>query len=144
MKIRRVAANGVGSGASGPAVTFFYGLIDLTPIVRANINTNITTTHIGFFIENDVLYTSTANGSGQTKNTVSGFTLSNYNVYQIVRESDRIDFYVNGTLVRSHTTNLPSFMDTGVRFCFGLDSGVLNAQSGAMHVGNVYTLDLNP
>lgn len=62
------------------------------------------------FIQNGgTLYTHTSNGTTQTNNTIGGITLTNYNVYRIVVDPGvDVKFYVNGTLVATHTTNLPT------------------------------------
>lgn len=70
-----------------------------------------TDTTAGVKIINDagVLYAQNANGTATRTNISSGITLTNWNLYEIVFSPGvDIKFYVNGTLVATHTTNLPS------------------------------------
>jgi len=84
----------------------FYGIyssetIDLT-------NSTCTDIHCGFIIDGSALYASNADGTTQTKTTISGITTTVINLYQIVYTPTEIKFYVNGALEATHTTNLPT------------------------------------
>lgn len=74
----------------------------------------LTSKHIGFILDvsssTATLYASNANGSAQTKTDVTGGrTLSNsFVLYAVMDGSTDIKFYIDGTLVATHTTNLPS------------------------------------
>ena len=95
-----------------------------------NVNGEITTDHAAFVIGGSTLYSSTGDGTTQTKNTISGVTLDSYNNYRIRRKGSSIYFYVNGDLKFTHTTNLPD--DTSVQLQFGVNNG--DAGSGARTV----------
>jgi len=63
---------------------------------------------IAIEIVNDVIYAVTNSGSGQTNTDISGsIVLTDYNLYKIQRVGSSIYFYINGSLVATHTTNLP-------------------------------------
>ena len=69
-----------------------------------------TAKHIGFYVVEGVLYASNANNTTQTTTNISaGLTLTDYNVYRLeYTASTDVKFYVNETLVATHTTNLPA------------------------------------
>lgn len=70
-----------------------------------------TTTHAAKFVNNwGVLYAVTSNAVAATATNVTGsYVLSDYNMYAIVfTPTAQALFYINGTLVATHTTNLPT------------------------------------
>jgi len=73
-------------------------------------------------VATDKFYTTTANGSATTQNQVIGITYSNTNNYRIVVDitNSKVEFYINGNIVATHTTNIPSGIFT---FAFGQYSG---------------------
>ena len=93
-------------------------------ITPANIHTDqtdITNGEIRFIRNGATLYAQNANGTTATSTNVTGsLTLTNYNTYEIVfNPGTNILFYINGSLVATHTTNLPT---TGsLVFAFGAD-----------------------
>lgn len=57
----------------------------------------------------DKLYSVNSNAASNTNNNVTGaLTLSNWHTYEIVITSSSIIFYIDGTTVATHTTNLPT------------------------------------
>lgn len=66
---------------------------------------------VRFVNDGGVLWAHNANGATATKtNVTGGLTLSNYNTYMIVfTPGSQALFYVNGTLVSTSTTNLPTW-----------------------------------
>lgn len=57
----------------------------------------------------DKLWAVNSNGSAATSTDITGaLTLTNFNVLELVITSTSIKFYVNGTLVATHTTNIPT------------------------------------
>lgn len=65
--------------------------------------------YLGFKISNGTLYAVNRNGSAETSTSISGITLTNANTYKAVMTSaSKIEFYVNGVLKATHTTNLPT------------------------------------
>lgn len=86
----------------------------------------LTIDHAGFIIGGTTLYSSTGDGTSQTKNSVAA-TIANWNYYRIKRVGTNIFFYLNGTLVQTHTTNLPD--DTTVDIYFHVSAG--NGSDGA-------------
>ena len=73
---------------------------------------------VRFVNNNGVIYASNGNGSSNTNTNVdTGITDANWNVYEIVfNPGTDAKFYINGTLVATHTTNLP----TGSLQLFGI------------------------
>jgi len=139
-----ITAKALPSVGSSAHVTFFFGVIMEDDLVGTNYTTDVIRRHIGFFIDNGVLYASNANDSAQTKSVINGYSLSQYNTYEIVREASRIDFYVNNILVATHTTNLINAPDEQLRFCFGVDTGLFASRAGFLTIKNTYTLIRDP
>lgn len=55
------------------------------------------------------LFTVTSDGTGNTNNSSTSFTLTNQNIYEIVwTPGVDVKFYVNGNLVATHTTDIPT------------------------------------
>ncbi len=72
--------------------------------------TQIVLQHYGFQMVNGVLYASCGDGSaGNRVDVSSGITLTNFNVYRAVHTPGvDVKFYINGTLVQTTSTNLPT------------------------------------
>lgn len=84
---------------------FFIGA---TP-TNVEDNTNSGGERAGFVLMGTTLYSVTKGSSNVTATDVSsGITVTNYNTYKIKRTGSNIYFYINGTLVATHTTNLPT------------------------------------
>lgn len=69
-----------------------------------------TAKHIGFYLQDGTMYASNANGTTQTTTDISAsITITNMNDLRFVYDTGvNIKFYVNDTLVATHTTNLPA------------------------------------
>ncbi len=62
---------------------------------------------IAFVLDGSTGYAATSNGSSSTR-TALAFTHSVWNVYKIWTDGTTAKFYVNGVLVATHITNLPT------------------------------------
>jgi len=91
--------------------------IGFSPKVFADPDTQVNTTnHAGFFWMHTVgggstwtLYTSNANGTTQTINTIGGYADPfTERTYLIQYDLQEIRFYIDGVLVRTHNTNMPT------------------------------------
>ena len=95
--------------------------------------------HIGFFIYDDLVYASNADGTTQTKTQITGLTLDDFNTYRYEFITNlEIKFYVNDIFVAKHTTNLPSGTDSQ-------DPGILIGVEGqgaakSLHISNNYSV----
>ena len=85
-----------------------------------------TTKHAGFIITVNsgtvIIYASNATGSVQTKTDVTGsYTITNNLRFRtVVTSGTDVKFYINGTLVATHTTNLPSGAQTTSPYLCGM------------------------
>ena len=86
------------------------GMYNITNNTTVPNNSTVTNKHVLFLIEDATLYASNADGTTQTKTDVSaGITLTSYNTYRIeFVAASTIRFYINNTLVATHTTNIPT------------------------------------
>ena len=84
---------------------------------NASADINQTANHIGFLIENTdglfQVYATNANGTTQTKTQIKTDenALSNtdyYRSYRFINDGSNIYFYIDGTLLATHTTNIPT------------------------------------
>ena len=77
-----------------------------------------TASNIRFVVDNATLYAANGNGTSATNTDISSYlTISQWNIFEIVfNPGTDIKYYINGTLVSTHTTNLP----TGSLKMFGL------------------------
>jgi len=102
-----------------------------------------TADHIGFFIHDTSVYASCANGSTQTKTDISGsVTETNYNVYRIVLDAGTsVKFYVNGTLLATHTTNLPAATTPNTEVFIGISEDTTSS-GPQLVIANNYTLKI--
>ncbi len=73
-----------------------------------------------FVLNNATLYAVSANGATNNNTDISGLlTYTNWNIFEIIfNPGTDIKFYVNGTLVATHSSNLP----TGSLQLFGFGS----------------------
>ncbi len=94
-------SNGAGK-YSGMGFVTSAGDIDL---IETAINSKV-----AFVMNNTTLFAVTADGSANTNTDVSsGITMTEHNVLGIHFEStSSVKFYINGTLVATHTTNIPT------------------------------------
>lgn len=68
-----------------------------------------TNQHVGFIVEDDKLYASNADGTTQTSTEITGTSIAAANSYRVeFTAASTIEFYVNGTLEATHSTNLPT------------------------------------
>lgn len=64
---------------------------------------------MGFFKDGAVVYSKTSDGASTTQTDItSSITLNQWNDFRITRGVSSVTFYINGTLVATHTTNLPA------------------------------------
>jgi hypothetical protein len=106
-----------------------------TPVLAYNANNN---DRVGFFFYDDQLWISTASGANKTSTQIMGITETNWNQYKIVFTAGvSAKFYVNGTLVGTHTTNLP---DSGIA---PMVSGIsaTDATARTLSIFNNYTFN---
>jgi len=94
----------------GVSQDVIFGFYDDNTSGAPPANATITTKHIAFLVDDSTMYASNANGTSQTRTDItSGITVNQYNNYLIeVDSGTSIKFYVNGTLVATHTTYMPS------------------------------------
>lgn len=111
-------------GAYGASKYFGIGIADATTTFDDVETSNAE--GIRFVLNNATLYTSTGTGAANTNNNVSAsLTYTNWNIFEIVfNPGTDAKFYINGTLVATHTTNIP----TGSLQFFGI---------GATDAGNL-------
>lgn len=90
-----------------------FGFADGSPVNSTPVNGVEVDEHAAFIIDDATIYASNADGSTQKQTDVSsGITLTNFNEFRVVRNAGvDIKFYINGTLVATHTTNLPDSSD---------------------------------
>lgn len=72
------------------------------------VDATYTTRHAAFLIQDGTLYASCADGTTQTRSTAITATLTNFNTYKIVFTSSSVTFHLNGTLVATITTTIPT------------------------------------
>ena len=76
-------------------------------------NDNSTSVKFVYSYTNNKLYAKTANGSSNTLEEITGITLTSINHYRIEFDpGNSAKFYVNGNLVSTITTTLPSNSNT--------------------------------
>ncbi len=59
----------------------------------------------------DTLYTVTADNSANTNNAFTGYVFNDPHIYDIVWTATDVKFYIDGTLLATHTTNIPASND---------------------------------
>lgn len=117
----------------------FCGLTDTSIICNAS---GLTRRHIGFWIEDGVLYATNANGTTQSATDISsGLTLSDWNKFRVVLDpGTSVKFYVGDVLKATHTTNVPSGTTTPPEIWIGGDDGVGSAGQPNFNFCNNYTV----
>jgi len=60
----------------------------------------------------DTLYTVTADNSANTNNSFTGYVFNDSHIYEYVWTATDVKFYIDGTLLATHTTNIPASSDT--------------------------------
>jgi hypothetical protein len=88
---------------------FGLGYVD----VNATTGHNFTNRpYMGFKIvyagSTGTLSATNGDGSAETATVIAGITLTSNNTYYCLKSATDINFYVNGVLVATHTTNLPA------------------------------------
>jgi len=80
--------------------------------------------HIGYILDTTVLYASNADDVAQTRTDVSsGITMTQDNIFRAVQSgSANIKFYINKTLVATHTTNIKSTGSTNTLIYCGINN----------------------
>ena len=92
--------------------TSWSGFVGVTQssTFASNITPTITQQHAWFVFTDDgvtqKVYATNANWTTQTLTEITGITVSNKNTYYLKATSSNIEYYVNGTLKATHTTNL--------------------------------------
>ena len=88
---------------------WFWMVVDTSTNQIYTAQTDVSNS-VRFINNGGVLYAHNANGTTATSTNVTGaLTLANFNTYEIVfTPGTSATFYVNGTLVATHTTNLPT------------------------------------
>lgn len=97
----------------------FSSMAAVTAIAVDKADTTYDSARFFYDSSSNKLYSVTSKaGVGATSNEITGITIANANIYQIDFTSSAINFYVNGVLKFSHTTNIPNGT-TKVRIAFG-------------------------
>ena len=97
--------------------------------------------HVGFFVDDATLYASNADGVTQTTTAITGFTLTDYNTYNVKWTEMAVEFRINDTLVASHYANIPLFLNLQ-EITIGIDSGGV-ANSKSITIYNNYLTLIN-
>lgn len=97
--------------ADDPGKYFGVGFISSIADISANANNSKC---VKVLITDTQIITTTADGSARTQNTFTAIdTNNNWHIYEIAwRPGVDVKFYVDGTLLATHTTNLPTGTDT--------------------------------
>lgn len=105
-----------GSFAGSDSTHFAFGLFTTNSVIE---DATSVTSHVGFLLDTTTsnvvrLFASNANGATQTKSASLTWTATNRNVFEIDWQiGTNIRYYLNGTLVATHTTNMPSYVPGG-------------------------------
>ena len=101
--------------------------------------------HIGFYIADGTIYGSNANGTTQTRTDISsGITLTNLNAFRFVYDVGvNIKFYINDTLVATHTTNMPTNTTIGEEPEFYITLKTQENVAKKMIINNNYFIKLD-
>ena len=83
---------------------FFMGLSSSTSGLRTTADI------IGFGLVGDAIQTVTDSSGTETVNAPAGITLTNRNLYKIAITPGQVEFWINGNIVATHTTNLPDIL----------------------------------
>lgn len=121
----------------------FLGLGCRTDLTTPEVPDNATSTlrHIAFMLEDGTLYASNADGTTQTRTDVTGsLDITKWNTYSIVYvAATSIQFWINGVLAATHTTNIPSGA-TDWELGFGIEAQASSARN--IQVNNNYFVSM--
>ena len=128
MALVRIDSQDIAMGAGG-------GLVDSASGVLSTNATSITR-HAAFLIEDATIYASIADGGTQEKTDVSaGITLTDYNEYRVhYVGGTEVKFYINGTLVATLSTNIPT-ANIDFRWAWGVETSA-DGFDHRMHLSN--------
>lgn len=119
----------------------FLGIEDASFGTTVPTGAAATGDHIGFIIHDTAVYASSADGTTQEKSAdLSGtYPSTNNNIYRIVSTAGTsVKFYINGTLVATHTTKIPT--STTVAELFMGISEDTTTSGPKLAIGNNYTI----
>lgn len=121
-----------GKVVAGTLKDVFMGVTQTPDTTIAN-DATLTERHYGFFIDDTTCYASNANATTQTRTDITAsVTITNMNTYRIVVDAGtNVKFYVNDSLLATHTTNLPSGTET-MGFTIGCAATGTNGQQFAV------------
>ena len=106
---------------------FFMGVNASSSATRA------TTNLIAFGLASDGLVAVSDNAGTETTTAISGITLSDRNFYKIAITKGQIEYFVNGNVVATHTTNIPDVVGY-LQFNHDTEAGSANLDVGFVHV----------
>lgn len=113
-----------------------FGFMDNSDFVT-NINT--TQRKAIFKITNNTLESSTADGTTEEDQSVSGITNTQWNTYRIkFTYGTDVKFYVNGTLKTTHVTNIPNNSSGNINFGIGIKATAAVVRS--MYISNIVSI----
>lgn len=108
--------------AATTAQDIFIGYHD-TDMTDPPDNCVDTTRHVAFCVIDNTLTATVADGTTQETATISGYTLTNYNTYEIVFVSGTsAQFWVNGTLEATLSTNDPTGPGGDIYLVFAVET----------------------
>ena len=143
--VRTVFFPATPTGTRGGNIAFL-GLVDDTVAITTSSTTE-TNKHIGFYIENDptssgAIYITCTNADGTTQTTTEVNTTPNPSTMslRIRNVANQIQFYVNNSLIATHTTNMPSGTYYNIQMVIAWNAGT---DSGALRIDNSYRLAVN-
>lgn len=110
-------------GATGNNQGWWIFLYSTAANIYAD-QTSVVNGSMRFVLNGTTLYAHNANGTTATSTDItSGITVTNMNIYEIVYTPwTDIKYYINGNLLATHTTNLPTAAAVG--FWYGNSSGI--------------------
>lgn len=122
-----VSLTDVCAGGSPSLENSFWGIVlfNSTNFAVNSVPNDATSVavHVGFFVDDGILYASNANGATQTKTDLSsGINISNNHSYRIIYTTSSIKFYIDDILKTTHTTNIPSNNASDIKLYFGTES----------------------
>ena len=96
--------------------------------------TRATTNLIGFGLNSDSLISITDNAGTESTTAISGITLTNRNLYLITVQGGQVEFSVNGSIVATHTTNIPDIIGYLQYYLDSQGGGSSTLDVGFVHV----------
>jgi len=93
----------------------------ITPTHIHTVHTDLNNGEVRFIYNGSVMYAQNANGTATSTDVTGAYVFTNWNLFEIVfSPGTDIKYYINGTLVATHTTNLPT---TGtLLMAYGVDA----------------------